>query len=153
MKKKVIKLLIIGLILINIILINNFKSYAMSDVTENPGAFQPNIENKVEDQQEYDDWQREYFGGEDVGGKHISLSTVSQQIAEKAGVIISVIRVIGIVISVATLSVIGIKFMLGSVEEKAQYKQTLLPWMIGAIMIFAITTIPSLIFQVTKSAI
>lgn len=61
--------------------------------------------------------------------------------------IVSTVKYIGMIISIATLSVIGIKFMLGSVEEKAQYKQTLLPWLIGAILLFAITLIPDILYN------
>ncbi len=74
-------------------------------------------------------------------------------IIDKTGVILGVIRIIGIIASVATLSVIGIKVMLGSVEEKANYKQTLIPWAIGAAMVFAITTIPTTIYDITKSTV
>ena len=61
--------------------------------------------------------------------------------------IVSTVKFIGMIISVVTLSVIGIKFMVGSVEEKAQYKQTLLPWFIGAILLFAITLIPDILYN------
>lgn len=61
--------------------------------------------------------------------------------------IVSTVKFIGMIISVVTLSVIGIKFMVGSVEEKAQYKQTLLPWFIGAILLFAITLIPDILYD------
>jgi len=67
--------------------------------------------------------------------------------------ILVVVRMIGIITSVATLSIIGIKFMLGSVEEKANYKKILLPWGIGAIMVFAITFIPSILYDVAKSTV
>ena len=67
--------------------------------------------------------------------------------------VISIVRVIGIIASLATLSIIGIKFMLGSVEEKAQYKQTLFPWFIGALLVFAITTLPTIIYEATNGAL
>lgn len=67
----------------------------------------------------------------------------------KIEVVLGVIRIIGIIVSVATLSVIGIKFMLGSIEEKANYKQAMKPWLIGATMVFAMTTIPTIIYDVT----
>ena len=39
------------------------------------------------------------------------------------------------------IMVIGIKFMMGSVEEKAQYKEHLKPYIIGVTMVFCISTI------------
>lgn len=66
---------------------------------------------------------------------------------EKINIIVTMVRTIGIMVSVITLSIIGIKYMLGSLEDRAQYKQTLIPWLIGAIFVFAITTVPTLIFK------
>lgn len=37
--------------------------------------------------------------------------------------------------------------MLGSIEEKAQYKKTLLPYLIGAIFVFGATTIPGIVYK------
>lgn len=55
------------------------------------------------------------------------------------------------VIAVITFSVIGIKYMVGSVEEKAQYKKTLFPYLIGAIMVFGITTVIQIISAVAEN--
>ena len=74
-------------------------------------------------------------------------------VLDKIGVVLGAVRVFGIVISVVTLVIIGIKIMLGSVEEKANYKQTLRPWVIGATMVFAITVIPSTIYDMTKGVL
>ena len=62
-------------------------------------------------------------------------------IIEKANVILSAISIVGVIISIITLIVLGIKYMVGSVEEKAEYKKTMIPYLIGAIMLFGITTI------------
>ena len=51
------------------------------------------------------------------------------------------VRVIGSAISVIVIVVIGIKYILGSVEERAEYKQTLKPYVIGAIFVFGISNI------------
>lgn len=77
----------------------------------------------------------------------------SSEIEERSNMILSIIRNIGILVSVGSVGVIGIKFMLGSVEEKAQYKQRMMPWIIGATMVFAITTIPSIIYELTETTI
>ena len=49
------------------------------------------------------------------------------------------------------LIIIGIKYMFGSVEEKAQYKKILLPYFWGAIMVFGITNIVSIIYDIAVS--
>ena len=69
----------------------------------------------------------------------------------KANTIFSYLRTIGIVLSVVALIAIGIKYMLGSVEEKATYKQTLLPYLIGAILLFTGSLIPQLIYDIMQN--
>ena len=123
MKNKVIKiisLIFIVLIITNIICAIANKTQAISDVTEDLEFWEP----------------------DDDG--------TSTGLIDKVGIIVTVVRVVGMAISVGTLSVIGIKFMLGSVEEKAQYKQTLLPWLIGAILVFAMTTAPTIIYNMVR---
>lgn len=65
----------------------------------------------------------------------------------KGNVIIGVIQVIGSLISVATLIMIGIKYMVGSVEEKAEYKKTMFPYIVGAVMLFAAANIVQVIYD------
>lgn len=65
----------------------------------------------------------------------------------KAKNIAGVIEVVGVVVSVVVLLVIGIKYMLGSVEERADYKKTLIPYIVGAIFVFCMSIIPQLIFN------
>lgn len=53
--------------------------------------------------------------------------------------IINTISVIGVVLSVIVLIVLGLKYMMGSVSEKADYKKTMIPYLIGVVMVVAIT--------------
>lgn len=62
--------------------------------------------------------------------------------------IIQIISTIGSILSVIVIIVLGIKYMMGSVEEKAIYKKTLLPFLIGAAFIFAASSIASMVFNV-----
>lgn len=61
--------------------------------------------------------------------------------------IISIVSTIGSVVSVIVLIVLGIKYMMGSAEEKAEYKKTLLPYFIGAIFVFGAGAITTIIFN------
>lgn len=61
--------------------------------------------------------------------------------------IVNVITTIGTVISVIVLVALGIKYMIGSVEEKAEYKKTLMPYVIGACLVFAASKIAQLIYN------
>lgn len=74
-------------------------------------------------------------------------------LSEKTGVILGIISLIGIFVSVISLSIIGIRTVFGSAEEKAQYKQLLVPWTIGAILTFSVTTIPAVIYKATNGAL
>lgn len=75
----------------------------------------------------------------------------SEKLKSKANIIFSHLRTIGIVVSVVALIVIGIKYMMGSVEEKATYKQTLLPYLVGAILLFTGSFIPQMIYDIMQN--
>lgn len=51
--------------------------------------------------------------------------------------IVGIIKVIGVFVSVGALMAIGIKYMMGSAEEKAEYKKVMIPYIIGAVLLFA----------------
>ena len=60
--------------------------------------------------------------------------------------ILGIIRVVGTIVSVGMLIVLGIKYMMGSAEERAEYKKTLFPYLIGAVLIFAATTLADMVY-------
>lgn len=62
--------------------------------------------------------------------------------------IIGTIQVLGIIIAVVILLVLGIKYMVGSAEEKAEYKKTMMPYVVGALLIFAASTIVNILYNV-----
>lgn len=64
-----------------------------------------------------------------------------------AGKIIGAFQAIGNIVSILALVIIGIKYMMGSVEEKAEYKQTMIYYIIGAILVFAISNISAIIYN------
>ena len=65
--------------------------------------------------------------------------------------IITIISTVASIASVIVLIVLGIKYMMGSAEEKAEYKKTLLPYVIGAVLVFAASAIASMIFGVANT--
>lgn len=76
-----------------------------------------------------------------------SSSDVSK-ITDKANPIIGTIKTIGIIVAVVTLGVLGFKYMVGSISEKAEYKKTMIPYLIGAILVVSITQILDVIIKV-----
>lgn len=59
--------------------------------------------------------------------------------------VLGALRYIGIFAAVAILMILGIKYMMGSAEEKAEYKKTLIPYVIGAVLLFTASFIVGII--------
>lgn len=74
----------------------------------------------------------------------------SDGLIKKANNIMGLIRNIAIIASVIILMVLGVKYMLGSVEEKAEYKKSYMPFIIGVILVVSATTIASFIFNMAS---
>ena len=129
---------LISILLITVVIILNFSNvafgessgvldskapeYETQDPTELPSYYKPSINNSSED-----------------------------KLTQKAGVILGIINVVGVVISVVTLMIIGIKYMFGSVEEKAEYKKTATMYLLGALLVFGVTTIPNILYKIGTS--
>ncbi len=64
--------------------------------------------------------------------------------------IIYVISLVGSGVSIIALIALGIKYMIGTLEEKANYKKTLLPYVIGAVFVFGASVIPTMIYNIVK---
>ena len=60
------------------------------------------------------------------------------------------IRNIAAVIAVIIIAILGIKFMIGSTEERAEYKKSFLPLIIGIIVVLSATTIAGWIWSVAE---
>lgn len=65
--------------------------------------------------------------------------------------ILGIIQVVGTVVSVVMLLVIGIKYMMGSIEERAEYKESMKPYLIGAFLLFTGTFVPQLIYNISQN--
>ncbi|MCI8353129.1 MAG: hypothetical protein HFJ58_06080 [Clostridia bacterium] len=74
----------------------------------------------------------------------------NKQFINIANVIIGTMRAVGTVISVVALMAIGLKFMMGSASEKAAYKETMIPYLIGAVMLFTIPNILGVLYDLVK---
>ena len=107
-------------LIINIFIISNMFSVVFADVS--PGDYKPSI---IKDS--------EY-----------------KTAFNKAGIILGAIRNVSAVVAVIALMIIGIKYMIGSVEERAEYKKTMIPYIIGCILVVSTTTIVSFIYNAVK---
>lgn len=75
-------------------------------------------------------------------------NTKMKSMAEK---ILGYIQLVGSIISVIVLMIIGIKYIFASIEERVEYKKTMLPYIIGCIMLFATTNVAAIIYGIAKS--
>lgn len=74
-----------------------------------------------------------------------------QKLKEIGNRIIGTIQVIGSIVSVLAIIIIGIRYMACSAEEKAQYKETMGPYFIGAVLVFGITTLLKIVYDIAQS--
>ncbi len=72
----------------------------------------------------------------------------NEKVSEIGGKILANIRTIGVCMSVVVLTVIGIKYMFCSVEEKASYKENIIPYVAGCFLLACATVIPSMVYNI-----
>lgn len=69
---------------------------------------------------------------------------------DKIGKIVNMLTVLGIIIAVIVTIIIGIKYMFASVEEKADYKKTLIPLGVGIVLLVTTPTLVSIIYSIVS---
>lgn len=62
-------------------------------------------------------------------------------ITDIGSTILSIITSVGIVLAIIVVAVLGVKYMMGSTEEKAEYKKTMIPYLVGAVLVFGASAI------------
>lgn len=123
MKKNTLK--IIFLIIINILFIFAFCNNSFATIID-PGFYEP---------------------------ESLIVSQNSDKIMDIGNSIIGVLQIVGSIISVIVLVILGIKYMVGSAEERAEYKKSMMPYLIGAVMVFAITNLLGIVSAIAKELI
>lgn len=84
----------------------------------------------------------DYFRPDDISG---ASSPDVEKVVNLGNQIIGILQAIGVVVSVVVLIILGIKYMLGSVDQKAEYKKSMMPYVIGAALIFGASTVSYII--------
>ena len=64
-----------------------------------------------------------------------------------AGKVLTAVRNIAVIIAVIMISVLGVKYMVGSVEEKAGYKKAFIPMIVGAILVVSAAQLAKTLFS------
>lgn len=75
----------------------------------------------------------------------LMVATGKQDFLTKVGVVLGWIKYIGIMVAVIVLAIIGVKYMFSSVEGKAEYKKTMLPYVVGCFMLMAVSAVIAII--------
>ena len=104
------------------------------------------------------DEESDIVGGSTVGAKlglgdinnYKATGTESTQLKNKIGVLLSMLSTLGSILSVIVLVVMGIKYMMTSVEEKATFKKSMIPYIIGVAILFAGTYLPQFIYGIVQ---
>lgn len=69
-------------------------------------------------------------------------------IMKPVGTVIATIRNAAVIIGVVILVILGIKYMLGSVEQKADYQKNLIPLVVGIVVVMTATQIAAFLFEI-----
>jgi len=92
------------------------------------------------------------YNFEDINGSNLDYWSpnieTNTEISKIAGRLIGVLQIVGSIISVIAVVIIGIKYLFGSIEEKVKYKETMMPYLVGCIMLFAISNITSILYKI-----
>ena len=79
----------------------------------------------------------------DVGAAGTTITSIGSTI-------LTIITNVGIVLAIILVAVLGVKYMMGSTEEKAEYKKSFMPLIIGIVLVVSATTIAAFIFNMAK---
>ena len=82
--------------------------------------------------------------------KYIQSNEDNSKAINIANIVVWVVRTFGEAIAVVMLLLIGIKYIFASVEQKAEYKQTMIPYKIGAVLIFSGAALTNVIYEAFK---
>ena len=81
----------------------------------------------------------------DIEANYQNLQT--NELTGTAGRVLGLIRNVAVIAGVVLIAVLGVKYMLGSVEEKAEYKKSFMPLIVGAVVVMAATQIATMLFS------
>ena len=72
----------------------------------------------------------------------------TSELEGKAEKVLGWIRNIAAIISVIILAILGVKFMIGSTEERAEYKKSFIPLIVGIVVVVAASSIATMLFSI-----
>ena len=71
-------------------------------------------------------------------------------ILDVAGRLLGLLQWVAIIGGVIIIAVLGVKYMMGSLEEKADYKKSMIPLIVGIVVVMGATSIANLLVNTFK---
>lgn len=65
-----------------------------------------------------------------------------------AAKVVKALRNIAAIIAILVITILGIKYMIGSTEERAEYKKSFIPLIVGIVVVVAAASIATALFSV-----
>lgn len=85
-------------------------------------------------------------------GKEDAESKISQKnLREMSSTLYNILLVTGILIALIVGMILGIKFIMGGIEEKAEIKTMIIPYIVGCIVVFGAFTIWKVVVDILQS--
>ena len=150
--KLIKKILVISIIFIMMIVFNDIEIFARSESSDNKKMSEYVMEEIwVADEEEDSDEEDSGFVDPTENPGYWKPETKDEpELRKKAGVLLGVINVLGVVSSVIALTLLGMKYFLGSVEEKADFKKSLWIYILGIVLLVLCSTLPNIIFNISQ---
>lgn len=71
--------------------------------------------------------------------------TAGEKVTNTAGQILTIVRIVGMAVAVIMLTMLGIKYVAASPNEKADYKKGMTVYVVGAVLLFGASALLSVI--------
>lgn len=147
-KKNIIIILIFSLILALIVMIPTM-SRADDDViykepsVDNSGADKDGLDDMIQDAQD--------FENRKIEDENLVLVDDPGKLSDFSSSLYTILIIAATAVTIVVGIILGIKYMVGSVEEKAEYKKMLIPYVAGCIAIYGALGIWKLVVSILSS--
>lgn len=64
------------------------------------------------------------------------------------GSVAGVIQIVGTAVSAGAMIIIGIRYLVASADEKAEYRERMIPYFIGAVLLFGASNVVKILYKI-----
>ncbi len=136
--KKTTKITLILIIILTIVCGTNY-CYAEQKIADSGGGGTSSVTDAISD------------GNDFLNNGKKQVGTIDSSLKNDADVIYNILLAFGTAIAVIIGGLLGIKFMIASVEDKAKIKEALIPYVIGCVVVFGAFGIWKLVVEVLNN--